>query len=208
MSQFPERPVLAYHLILSAYGFWLPNDPRGSWSTFVRDPHLRTFGDATKVETHRSVAGRPHDRRLRLAAKRSLVFPPVRFTGVQARAVARGIGDYVARSRVTVWACAVMPDHVHLVVARHTYQIETIGNLMKGAATKRLVAEDVHPFAGSADSDGRLPPCFARKWWVVFLFDDDRVRATIRYVERNPEKAGLRSQVGMWPFVVPHTPNG
>ena len=24
-----------YHLIISAYGFWLPNDPRGSWSDFV-----------------------------------------------------------------------------------------------------------------------------------------------------------------------------
>lgn len=24
-----------YHLIMTAYGFWLPNDPRGSWSEFV-----------------------------------------------------------------------------------------------------------------------------------------------------------------------------
>lgn len=24
-----------YHLIISGYGFWLPNDPRGSWSEFV-----------------------------------------------------------------------------------------------------------------------------------------------------------------------------
>jgi hypothetical protein len=27
--------VLAYHVVLGAYGFWLPNDPRGSWSDFV-----------------------------------------------------------------------------------------------------------------------------------------------------------------------------
>jgi len=27
--------VLGTHLILTAYGFWLPNDPRGSWSDFV-----------------------------------------------------------------------------------------------------------------------------------------------------------------------------
>jgi len=26
--------VLAYRAILSMYGFWLPNDPRGSWSEF------------------------------------------------------------------------------------------------------------------------------------------------------------------------------
>ena len=28
--------VIAYHLIYTTYGFWLPNDPRGSWSDFVR----------------------------------------------------------------------------------------------------------------------------------------------------------------------------
>lgn len=29
-----------YHAIFSAYGFWLPNDPRGSWSDFVRAWHF------------------------------------------------------------------------------------------------------------------------------------------------------------------------
>ena len=29
------RVVLGYHIIFTAYGFWLPNDPRGSWSEFV-----------------------------------------------------------------------------------------------------------------------------------------------------------------------------
>src|SRR4051812_39201122 len=27
--------IVGYHVIFSAYGFWLPNDPRGSWSDFV-----------------------------------------------------------------------------------------------------------------------------------------------------------------------------
>lgn len=27
--------ALGSHIILSAYGFWLPNDPRGPWSDFV-----------------------------------------------------------------------------------------------------------------------------------------------------------------------------
>lgn len=67
-----RRPVLAYHLILSAYGFWLPNDPRGSWSEVVRSPDLMEYGEATKVDTHRSVAGRPHDRAKRLAAKKAM----------------------------------------------------------------------------------------------------------------------------------------
>ena len=27
--------IIAYHVIFGMYGFWLPNDPRGSWSDFV-----------------------------------------------------------------------------------------------------------------------------------------------------------------------------
>ena len=45
--------VIAYHLILSAYGFWLPNDERGSWSDFVRSYELYAFGPATKADTRR-----------------------------------------------------------------------------------------------------------------------------------------------------------
>ena len=86
------RPmVIAYHIILSAYGFWLPNDPRGSWSVFVGAWELfRYGGKATKVETTKSVAHAKHDRAKRLAAKRRLKYDPVFFTGLQARAIASG----------------------------------------------------------------------------------------------------------------------
>ena len=60
--------VIGYHINIGAYGFWLPNDPRGSWSETVWAPHLRRFGPATKVETRRSVASRKHDYQKRVAA--------------------------------------------------------------------------------------------------------------------------------------------
>ena len=47
--------VLAYHLILTNYGFWLPNDPRGSWSEFVRAWELHEVAqryDACKTVVH------------------------------------------------------------------------------------------------------------------------------------------------------------
>ncbi|MGB2821508.1 MAG: hypothetical protein WBF17_11040 [Phycisphaerae bacterium] len=53
--------ILAYHAIISAYGFWLPNDPRGSWSDFVRRWELLSFGKATKVDVRHSVARAEHD---------------------------------------------------------------------------------------------------------------------------------------------------
>src|SRR6476619_3781993 len=97
--------VLGYHIIFSAYGFWLPNDPRGSWSEFVGSWELfRAGGRATKTEERCSLARRPHDRALRLATKEKLSRPAVKFTGVQARAVGRGFAEYVRKSGLPVWA--------------------------------------------------------------------------------------------------------
>src|SRR5579864_3071797 len=101
--------VLGHHLIISAYGFWLPNDPRGSWSDFVRAWELAKFGEATKVETRQSVAAAPHNRMLRQAAKESLKYPPVIFTGVQAQSIGAGFANYLNRSQVVVWACSILP---------------------------------------------------------------------------------------------------
>src|SRR5262245_27752258 len=106
------------HVILGAYGFWLPNDPRGSWSDFVRSWELLRFGPATKVNTRASVARKAHNRDARLAAKTALTNPPVIFTGVQAKAIGEGFGEFCRKSGVVIWACS-MPEHIHLVIARH-----------------------------------------------------------------------------------------
>ena len=41
--------VHGYHLILPMYGFWLPNDPRGSWSDYVRSWELARFERRRRV---------------------------------------------------------------------------------------------------------------------------------------------------------------
>ena len=76
--------VNAAHLVFTCYGFWLPNDPRGSWSDFVRSWDLLQFGDPTKTDERRSLANNPHDRERRKAAKSALRYEPVRLTGLQA----------------------------------------------------------------------------------------------------------------------------
>ncbi len=69
----------AYHVILSAYGFWLPNDPRGSWSDFVWSWELAKFGPATKVSTRPLPRRRPtrSPTPSPLAAQSALHYPPV-----------------------------------------------------------------------------------------------------------------------------------
>ncbi|HXD88454.1 MAG TPA: transposase [Urbifossiella sp.] len=185
--------VLGYHIIFSAYGFWLPNDPRGSWSDFVGSWDLfLAAGKATKTDERRSVAGRSHDREKRLAAKETICRPPVKFDGAQARAIGRGFAKYVEQSGLRVWACSIMPEHVHLVTGPFRVSVEQLVIQLKGAATKQLLDEKLHPFDGQAR-------CWTRGEWKVFLFTDADIDRAIQYVKNNPIKDGKPPQT--WSFV-------
>ena len=190
------------HVIISAYGFWLPNDPRGSWSDFVRQWELFRYGPATKVETRQSVAYRPFDKALRDAAKRALTYPPVIFDGLQARAVARGFSRAVDRTGCVIHACSILPDHVHLVLKRHRYRMQQLVNLLKGDATRRLREEGIHPMTRQVIEGTPLPSPWARNHWMVYIDNDKHFRAAIKYVEDNPGKEG-KSKQG-WSFVSPY----
>ena len=48
--------VHGYHVILPHYGFWLPNDPRGSWSDLVYRWELVRFGRSTRHLEQRKLA--------------------------------------------------------------------------------------------------------------------------------------------------------
>ena len=193
--------VIASHVIFSAYGFWLPNDPRGSWSEFVGSWELFRFGRAAKWNDTRSQAAEPHDHAVRLAAKKVLKHPPVQFSGIQARAVGRGFARLVARSGVQVLACSILPEHVHMVIQRHEYGVEQIVNLLKGDATRQLVQEGLHPFQGLVSAKERPPTPWARGEWKVFIDREVEVEHAIEYVEQNPIKEGKPPQ--RWPFVLP-----
>ena len=194
--------VLGYHLVITAYGFWLPNDPRGSWSDFVGSWELLRFGPATKTDSRRSVAARPHDAQLRRTAKTALKYPDVHFADAQVRTIARGFADWVQRNGVTIWACSILPEHAHLVVARHRYKVEQVANLLKGASTRALIAEGLHPLAKLVPPDQRPPKVWARNQWKVFLDAPADIRRTIRYVEENPPKEGKDRQ--RWSWVTPY----
>jgi len=187
--------ILAFHVIVSAYGFWLPNDPRGSWSDFVGAWELVRFGKATKVDTLKSLAAVPHDHRLREAAKAALRFPPVQFSGKQALAVAHGFDRARQEARYRVHACAILPEHAHLVIGRHSRPIGRIVGHLKGRATQQLAGERLWP------EDGR--PVWGERSWKVFLDSAADVQRAIEYVEANPLREGKPRQ--HWSFVVPFT---
>lgn len=193
------KDVLAYHVIFGCYGFWLPNDPRGSGSRDVRSKPLQKFGPPTYVESECSLANRPHDRDRRLSAKKVLRYPPVKFNGLQALCVSQGFSQQIVASGYTIWACAIMPDHAHLVIRQHAYDIEQVVRLLKQAGSRRLLEEDRHPFANQRLASGRLPSVWQQDFRKVFLYSAEDVRRAIAYVEQNPVAAGLKPQ--RWSFV-------
>ena len=186
--------LLATHLIWGCYGFWLPNDPRGSWSKYVGSRLIYDAGGkATTVSTRRSLAKDPHDREHRRAAKAALLDAPVCLSSVAAREVAHATADAAAYRGVAVHALAVMPDHVHLVVGRSELSPFELIEKFKSRATRRLNDR------GLAPRPGETP--WVRGGWNVMLYDDAEVLRSIRYVEQNPVRDGLKAQ--RWSGVVP-----
>jgi len=191
--------ILAYHSVFSAYGFWLPNDPRGSWSDFVRCWELLRFGKATKVTTRRSLVRDEHDQETRRKAKRALRYEPVRFNGPQARSIGSGFAKAVSESGYQILACAVLPEHVHTVILRADRSIERIIGHLKTRATQRLSADGLHPFADRPSGTGVLPSPWGRRAWHVFLDDPEDIARAVEYVRQNPAKEGKPPQ--HWSFV-------
>lgn len=185
--------ILAYHSIFSMYGFWLPNDPRGSGSDYIAKWELFRYGLATKTNSRQSVAAAPHDRSRRLSAKQSLRYPPVEISGAQAVAVVAGFAQACRDGDYRIHACAILPDHVHLVVGAHAKAIRAIIGHMKSRATREVRAR------GQWFTDNR--PVWGAHGWNVYLDSDAAVQRAIAYVNANPAKEGKRPQ--QWSVVTP-----
>ncbi|MCA9166177.1 MAG: transposase [Planctomycetales bacterium] len=195
--------VHGYHVIWGTYGFWLPNDPRGSWSDFVYAWELAQFGPATK-SVERVEVDRDEYVAWRERARAALRYPPVELSTQQVIEVATGFGSFIEKNQLAVWACSIMPEHVHFVFGRLRYRVEQAANLLKGAATRRLVETDLHPqLRYRNEQTNRLPSMWAEGQWKVFLESEEAIVRAIRYVEDNPIRAGKPAQ--QWSFVSPFT---
>lgn len=192
---------LAYHFTFSAYGFWLPNDPRGGWSDVVRETHLRKFGRARKVSGRTYVAHDAHDRKLRLQAKSALRYKPVRFNGQQALAIVQGFERALEDYPYVFRSIAVLPDHVHVILDRTNKHHDDIAEHLKGRATKRLVKLGIHPLRMHPLKNGSFPSPWSRGHWTEFIEEESHLRNSINYVNNNPVKHGFKRQ--NWKIITP-----
>lgn len=193
-----------YFVTWSTYGFWLPNDERGSGSVYVASKALLPYGLATKVSTRQSVARRAFDPVVRRLAKEALKYEPVVLTDEQIEGVGRGYARVIERAGVPVHACTIMPDHSHIVTDRPSYAIEKLVALLKGGASAQLRTEGIHPFQDEPLPNGRSPSMWGRGEWKIFIGDGDvpTLLEKIDYTERNPLRSGRPRQY--WAFVTPY----
>ena len=74
---------------------------------------------------------------------------------------------------------------------------------MKGAATRQLVEEGLHPLAEFPRKDGSLPSPWAKGLRKVFRSTPAEVRQSIGYALDNLVDAGLKPQP--WSFITSYT---
>src|SRR6478609_8214101 len=74
----PQPLVIAYHLIWTAYGWWLPNDPRGSGSSEVHGDIIAELGKLHYGRKRVQPAGR-EVREFYERAARALAYPLLTF---------------------------------------------------------------------------------------------------------------------------------
>ena len=182
--------VIAHHLIWTAYGCWLPNDPRGSSSTTIRKDVLAELGELhygrKQIQPAAGEVRRFYQQAAALLRHALLTF------GEQERLhIGESFAEVIAAERYTCYACAIMPDHVHLLVRKHKHSAETIIENLKEGSRARLLEGGFRPSDHPTWSEGG--------GWKVFLEHPDEVRRTIGYIEKNPLPLG--EAVQSWPFV-------
>jgi REP element-mobilizing transposase RayT len=184
--------VIAYHLIWTIYGSWLPNDPRGSGSNSIASHAIAGLGELhhgrKKIQPAGWVIEQFYQR-----AREVLRFPVLPFDRHEIEIVAKAVSDAITELTYTCYACAIMPDHVHILIRKHKDPAEAMVANLQSSTRAAIV-----------NSGGREPthPVWTEGAWKVFLDHPDDVRRTIRYIENNPVKEGLPVQ--RWSFVKPY----
>jgi REP element-mobilizing transposase RayT len=192
--QYGGPPMVAgYHLICTAYGYWLPNEPRGSTSLTVRVEKLRPLGDVhygrKQIQPSSATLREFHSK-----ARDLLAHAVLTFDDEDIQLIGKTIGDQIVEHGYTCYACAVMPDHVHLLIRRHRDKAEQMIQFFQAATRAALVEAGKRSPPHPVWTDG--------PGWKGFINTRGDFEREIEYIRKNPEKIGRSEQV--WEFVKPY----
>ncbi len=183
----PNPIVIAHHLIWTAYGWWLPNDPRGSGSTTIRNDVIAELGDVHLGRKKVQPVGK-EVREFYEKAHPLLQHPALTFDEVARNEIAASFAEVIAAEKYTCYACAIMPDHVHILVRKHKHLAEQMIDNLKSSSRLRLSASSIRTRNHPTWTGGR--------GWKVFLDHPDEIRRTIPYIENIRGRWGCRNNIG------------
>ena len=173
--------VIAHHLILTGYGHWLPNDPRGSLSKDIRAGKLFPLGP---IHCGRKAVqpSRAELRSFQAQARGLLEHEVLWFDAAKRQAIAEAFAQVMEARRYTCWACAILSNHAHLVIRKHRDRAETMHDELRKTSAIRLCR-----LADVPDQH----PVWSNDKFKKFLSTAEAVERTVRYVQNNPVREGL-----------------
>jgi REP element-mobilizing transposase RayT len=171
--------VAGYHLIWTVYGYWLPNDPRGSTSKDVRVEPIKDLG--THHYGRKETQPSSQELRTFLNDARDVLAHSVRsMDDDDIVLVGNALSRVIAAREYVCYACAVMPDHVHILIRRHCDRAEDIIANLQEAARTALIEAGKRPINHPVWTGG--------PGWKTFINTQRQFEAEIGYIEANPEK--------------------
>jgi hypothetical protein len=105
--------------------------------------------------------------------------------------VSVGFATAIKEADYRIYACAILPDHVHLVIGWHPREIEVILGHLESKATMELRRR----------CEWDAAELWGEHGWNVPLDSEQDVQRAQQYVEGNPQKEGRPRQ--RWGFVTP-----
>ena len=189
--------VIAHHLVLTGYGHWLPNDPRGSMSEEVRRENIATLGErhfGRKLKQPSREALRAFHRRAKEELEHSMLW----WGDAERQAIVEAFARAIRVEKLTCYACAVLQNHAHLLVRRHRLNGDELVTLFKDVARETIRT------LGLASVDH---PVFSADSCHVFKDNPRAVRTCVTYIQDNYCKHHLSpivcdaiTKYDDWPF--------
>jgi REP element-mobilizing transposase RayT len=184
--------IVGHHLLWTAYGCWLPTDPRGSSSKVVRVQEIAELGD--HHYGRKQIQPPSHEiREFYQNARTVLKHRLLRFSEEDVAVIAGSFAGTMQRCRYTCYACAIMPDHVHLLIRRHRDTADQMIETLQTDSRAAMIA------AGRRPEEHPVWTTGGRKVYQNTREDMERI---VLYVENNPLEIGRPAQ--HWDFVRPY----
>ena len=191
-----RRSAIAAHLVLTLYGHWAVNDPRGSGSTEFIDRKFAPLGPiyvGRKPEEEQPT--REQLRAFHEQHGEMLNFPLLWIDAAGRRESAAAVEQVIGDRGYTCYACAICRNHLHLVIRTHRDKARAMWEHFSEGIRQRLRLRFFEQISANH-------PVISARPYNVLLNAPDAVWRRIEYAENNPVKEGLPRQ--RWPFVTPY----